>query len=76
MQFEEFHESVKKKLRGKAEVYREREEKEKWSNYQKSMIEHLDEAMKDLMQPFEQHMRTFAVQQLKSLQGMSSLMKM
>ncbi len=57
-------------------MYREREEKEKWSNYQKSMIEHLDEAMKDLMQPFEQHMRTFAVQQLKSLQGMSSLMKM
>ena len=58
-------------LRGNVEVYREREEKEKWSDYQTSMIEHLDEAMKELMQSFEQKMRTSAIQQLKPLQGMS-----
>ena len=74
MQFDEFHEDIKKKLRGKVEVYREREfeEKEEWSAYQKSMIEHLDEAMKELMQQFEQQIRTFAIKQLKPLQGMSS----
>ena len=76
MQFEEFHESVKMKLQGEAEVCRERKEKEKWSDYQELMIEHLDEVMKDLMQPFQQQMRTFAIQQLKLLQGMSSLRKM
>ena len=52
-------------------MYREREEKEKWSDYQTSMIEHLDEAMKELMQSFEQKMRTSAIQQLKPFQGMS-----
>ena len=75
MQFVEFHESVKKKLRGNAELYRERKEEEKWSAYQTAMIEHLDEVMENLMQTIIQQMGTFAIKQLKPLQGMSSFRK-
>ena len=60
---------MKEDLRGKVEVYRDRLDKEKWSDYQKGMIEDLDKGMKDLMQPLEQQMRTFAMDKLKPLQG-------
>lgn len=73
LQFDEFHDRVKEDLRGRVEVYREREEKEKWSDYQKTLIEYLDNEMKGLMQPFEQQMREFVIHKLKPLQGMANV---
>lgn len=73
LQFDEFCEKFKTDLRGEIEVYPDKKEKEKWEDYQKAMIEHLDKKMKDFMQQFEEEMRKFATDKLKPLQGMAHL---
>ena len=60
---------MKEDLRGKVEVYPDKSEEEKWADYQRGIIEHLDETMQDLMKPFEQQLKTFAIDTIKPLQG-------
>lgn len=54
-------------------MYRDKLKEEKWKDYQKGMTEHLDEAMKNLTQLFEQQMRTFVIHKMEHLQGVVSV---
>ena len=69
LQFDKFYDRVTKDLRGRVEVYRDKLKEEKWKDYQKQMIEHLDKAMQNLVGSFEQQMREFAINKIKPLQG-------
>lgn len=69
VQCDEFHDSIKKELRGKVELYRGRLSKEKWEDYYKEVTEYLDEELKKLIQPVEEDMKEFARDTIERLQG-------
>ena len=73
VQFDDMHEKIKKTLLGEIAVYRPKSDKEKWADYQAGMIEHLDEARKEVMESSEELMSTFVIDRMASLQGTVNL---